>query len=58
MDKLNELYEVLDEKYDLYRLLTGELAIDDILDTQDVMDFIGDTFTISDVEEYILRNVK
>lgn len=56
---MNELFEILNDKYELEGLLTGELGIDEVLDDINVIDFLScNYYTLGDVEEYILSMIK
>lgn len=57
--KLNEIFEILNEKYDLTDLLCGALDINEILCDEDVVNFLIDNnkYNLIDIEEYILKNI-
>lgn len=55
---MNELLDVLNDKYDLYRLLTGELEIDDVLSSVEVEEYIkSNECGLIEIEEYILKRL-
>lgn len=55
---MNELLNVLNDKYDLYGLLTGELEIDDVLSSVEVEEYIkSNKCDLIEIEEYILKNI-
>lgn len=55
---MNELLSELNDKYDLYRLLTGELEIEDILSSTEVEKYVKHNESdLIEIEEYILKRL-
>lgn len=55
---MEKLLDVLNDKYDLYRLLTGELEIDDVLSSVEVEEYIkNNKCDLIEIEEYILKRL-
>lgn len=55
---MNELLIELNDKYDLYRLLTGELEIEDILSLVEVEEYVKrNESDLMEIEEYILKRL-
>lgn len=55
---MNELLSELNDKYDLYRLLTGELEIEDILSLVEVEEYVKrNESDLTEIEEYILKRL-
>lgn len=57
--KLNEIFEILNEKYNLTDLLYGSLDIDEVLCDEEVVNFLlnNNKYNLIDIEGYILENI-
>lgn len=55
---MEKLLDDLNIKYDLYRLLTGELDIGDVLESIEVEEYIKHhKCDLIEIEEYILKKI-
>lgn len=55
---MGKIFELLNEKYDLNKLLCGDLDIDEVLSDVDIVDFLScSEYGLIDIEDYILKNI-